>query len=186
MKTEHSTIVSSTTSKSFEKKSTKTFETAARDKENLVRVSRVLRSTSGPLKAMSKEEMSGQIKIETTNEKTKKITEVGKVNKKSPAKKVSQKSASQRGKIKIKHDDLTTEAEPSENYYKVLAEKTRIALDNALEEKHILHDKIKQLEEENRSYKEMLDESRALVEVLQEMLGEDQPDINNSLDDSVL
>ncbi|KAF7989004.1 hypothetical protein HCN44_007314 [Aphidius gifuensis] len=172
MKTEHSTIVSSTTSKSFEKKSTKTFETAARDKENLVRVSRVLRSTSGPLKAMSKEEMSGQIKIETTNEKTKKITEVGKVNKKSPAKKVSQKSASQ--------------PEPSENYYKVLAEKRRIALDNALEEKHILHDKIKQLEEENRSYKEMLDESRALVEVLQEMLGEDQPDINNSLDDSVL
>lgn len=110
--------------------------------------------------------MSGQIKIESTNEKTKKIIEVKKT-KKSPVKRVPQKSAGQRGKIKIKVDDLTSEAGPSEDYYKVLAEKRRIALDNALEENHKLHDQIKQLEEENNSYRDALDESRALVEVLQ-------------------
>lgn len=94
-------------------------------------------------------------------------------------------------------------AGPSEDYWKVLAERRRVALQDALEENHILSDQLK-------VYKEMLDESRALVEVLQvnsiiiilflvdqyqtftnfclfqEMIGEDRSDINNSLDDSHL
>lgn len=51
-------------------------------------------------------------------------------------------------------------AGPSENYWEVLAERRGIALQDALEENQILHERLK-------VYKEMLDESRALVEVLQ-------------------
>lgn len=58
-------------------------------------------------------------------------------------------------------------AGPSENYWEVLAERRRIALEDALEDNRELVERIETLEEENRIYKEMLDESRALVEVLQ-------------------
>lgn len=202
MKTEQSKIVSSTTTKKSEEAKVEESpicpaEKKAKDKENIVGVTRVLRSKSGPLKIVSKEEMSGQVKKDTTpkntttKEKTTKKTEVKK-QKKTPPKKVSPKSvnsvksANSRGKIKIKVDDLTSQERPSENYYKILAEKRRVALENALEENEDLHHKIRNLEKENKSYKEMLDASNALVEVLQEMIGEDNPDINNSLDDSVL
>lgn len=90
------------------------------------------------------------------------------------------------GKIKIEVEDLTSDAGPSENYWEVLAERRRIALEDALEDNRELTERVQKLEEEKRIYKEMLDESRALVEVLQEMLGEDGNNINNSLDDSVL
>lgn len=100
------------------------------------------------------------------------------------------------GKIKIEVEDLTSEgifllktkvknkkklfyiivtfdnfsftlAGPSENYWEVLAERRRIALEDALEDNRELVERVETLEEENRIYKEMLDESRALVEVLQ-------------------
>lgn len=58
-------------------------------------------------------------------------------------------------------------AGPSENYWEVLAERRRIALEDALEENSVLNERIAKLEEENRVCKEMLDETRALVEVLQ-------------------
>lgn len=58
-------------------------------------------------------------------------------------------------------------AGPSENYWEVLAERRRIVLEDTLEENKELSDRVEKLEEENRLYKEMLDESRALVEVLQ-------------------
>ena len=70
-------------------------------------------------------------------------------------------------KIKIEVEDLTSEAGPSENYWEILAERRRIALDDALEENKELSERIERLEEEKRTYKEMLDETRALVEVLQ-------------------
>lgn len=89
------------------------------------------------------------------------------------------------GKIKIEVEDLTSEAGPSENYWEVLAERRRIALEDALEDNRELTERVETLEEENRIYKEMLDESRALVEVLQEMIGEDRNDINNSLEDTI-
>lgn len=120
--------------------------------------------------------MSGQTKIQTSPEKTKKsVDSLKKSNDvKKPAKKVSPnnkkektKATGQRGKIKISVDDLTSEAGPSENYWEVLAERRRIALESALEENHDLNDEVKRLKDENRLYKEMLDESRALVEVLQ-------------------
>ena len=62
---------------------------------------------------------------------------------------------------------ILTTAGPSENYWEVLAERRRIALEDALEDNKELTERVEKLEEENRIYKEMLDESRTLVEVLQ-------------------
>lgn len=58
-------------------------------------------------------------------------------------------------------------AGPSENYWEVLAERRRMALEDALEDNKELTERVEKLEEENRIYKEMLEESRSLVEVLQ-------------------
>ncbi|XP_046735499.1 uncharacterized protein LOC124404971 isoform X2 [Diprion similis] len=145
-------------------------EPAARDKENLVGAGRTLRSTASG-KDLVKNEMS---------EKTAKIEAVKR-------KKVYHKGIqTTEEKIKVSVEDLTSEAGPSENYWEVLAERRRIALEDALEENSALTERIAKLEEENRVCKEMLDETRALVEVLQEMIGEDGNGINNSLDDSAL
>ncbi|KAL6265012.1 hypothetical protein P5V15_005104 [Pogonomyrmex californicus] len=94
----------------------------------------------------------------------------------------------QEERIKIDVEDLTSTdlAGPSENYWQVQAERRRIALKDALEENKELVTRLEKLEEENRLYKEMLDETRALVEVLQDMIGDDRNDINNSLEDSAL
>lgn len=58
-------------------------------------------------------------------------------------------------------------AGPSENYWQILSERRRIALKDALEKNEELVEYIEKLEEENRVYKEMLNETRALVVVLQ-------------------
>ncbi|XP_015188734.1 PREDICTED: geminin-like [Polistes dominula] len=89
--------------------------------------------------------------------------------------------------IRIDIEDLTSEAGPSENYWQVLAERRRIALDEALDENKALHERIVTLQEENRLCNEMLNETRTLVEVLQEMIGDDDSNgIHNSLEDSAL
>ncbi|XP_022916218.2 uncharacterized protein [Onthophagus taurus] len=67
--------------------------------------------------------------------------------------------------------DLTG-AEPSDIYWRKLAEKRGEALNESLQEIEHLKDHIENLKEENRICKEMLDESKSLVEVLQEMLEE--------------
>lgn len=71
---------------------------------------------------------------------------------------------------KVTEEDLTTEGEPSEGYWKVLAEKRRVALDISLKENEDLHEKIESLEEELVIARAMLDESKNLVEVLTEMI----------------
>ncbi|EZA49192.1 Geminin [Ooceraea biroi] len=112
-------------------------------------------------------------------------------------KKVTTKSkavqTAEKEKIKIEADDLISTAGPSENYWQVVAEKRRIALKETLEEnkrlseeKEELAQRVEQLEEENRMCKEMLNETKALVEVLQDMIGDDRSGINNSLEDSLL
>lgn len=154
------------------RKSLHVLQRAASDKENLVGAGRTLRSTASA-KELIKHEMS---------EKTAKIDTVKR-------KKVTQNHKgiqTTEEKIKIAAEDLTSEAGPSQNYWQVLAERRRIALEDALEENTILTERIAKLEEENRVCKEMLDETRTLVEVLQEMMGEDGNGINNSLDDSAL
>ncbi|KMQ83087.1 Geminin [Lasius niger] len=91
-------------------------------------------------------------------------------------------------KAQIEAEDLTSTdaAGPSENYWQVLAERRRIALKDALEKNEELVQYVEKLEEEKRTYKEMLNETTALVEVLQEMIGDDRSGINNSLEDSTL
>lgn len=144
---------------------------AATDKENLVGGGRMLRSS-----------LSGKEAVKTE------VTEKTKNDEKPRRKKITSKDkavqTARGGRIKIEVEDLTSEAGPSENYWEVLAERRRIALEDALEDNKELTQRVHTLEEENRLYKEMLDESRALVDVLQEMLGEDRNDINNSLEDT--
>lgn len=70
----------------------------------------------------------------------------------------------------LTEEDLTTEGEPSENYWKGLAEQRRIALENSLRENEELHHKIDNLEEELSIARQMIDESKSLVEVLTEMI----------------
>ncbi|XP_003706127.2 geminin DNA replication inhibitor isoform X1 [Megachile rotundata] len=154
------------------RKSLHVLQPSATDKENLVGGGRMLRSAL-PVKESNKNEVIEKPKNEST--KRKKITFKDKGV-----------QTARGGKIKIEVEDLTSEAGPSENYWEVLAERRRIALEDALEDNRELTERVEKLEEEKRIYKEMLDESRALVEVLQEMLGEDGNNINNSLDDSVL
>ncbi|KAG7208712.1 hypothetical protein KM043_014914 [Ampulex compressa] len=147
-------------------------EPAATDKENLVGGGRMLRSAL-PAKEAVKSEVTEKPKNDMP--KRKKITYKDKA------------VQTARGeKIKIEVEDLTSEAGPSENYWEVLAERRRIALEDALDENRELNERVAKLEEENRICKEMLDETRALVEVLQEMIGEDRNDINNSLEDSTI
>ncbi|XP_031844660.1 geminin DNA replication inhibitor isoform X1 [Nomia melanderi] len=154
------------------RKSLHVLQPAATDKENLVGGGRMLRSALSTKEAL-KPEVTEKSKHDAT--KRKKVTLKDKAV-----------QTARGDKIKIEVEDLTSEAGPSENYWEVLAERRRIALEDALEENKELSDRVESLEEENRVYKEMLDESRALVEVLQEMLGEDRNDINNSLEDSTL
>ncbi|XP_076654650.1 geminin DNA replication inhibitor isoform X2 [Halictus rubicundus] len=176
-------------------------EPTATDKENLVGGGRMLRSALATKEGL-KPEITEKPKHDTT--KRKKVTLKDKAV-----------QTARGDKILIEVEDLTSEgtirdinartnvkiqtivylkfviclfitAGPSENYWEVLAERRRIALEDALEENKELSDRAEKLEEENRVYKEMLDESRALIEVLQDMLGEDGSGINNSLDDSAL
>ena len=55
---------------------------------------------------------------------------------------------------------------PSENYWQLLAEQRRIALEECLEENRTLHERLQLLEEEKEVAEQMLAESRSLVEVL--------------------
>lgn len=51
-----------------------------------------------------------------------------------------------------------------------MAERRRVALADTLDENKTLRQRIEKLKEENREYKEMLDETKTLVEILQVIL----------------
>ncbi|XP_055684200.1 geminin [Lutzomyia longipalpis] len=72
----------------------------------------------------------------------------------------------------ITETDLTTTAGPSHKYWEILAEKRRVALEDALKENESLHDKIASLEAELKVSREMLEETQNLVTILTEMLDE--------------
>lgn len=57
--------------------------------------------------------------------------------------------------------------EPSADYWRALADKRAEQLNDSLQENEHLKEKVEALEEENRICKELLEESKALVEVLQ-------------------
>ncbi|KAH0948910.1 hypothetical protein HN011_007797 [Eciton burchellii] len=161
------------------RKSLHELQPSAIDKETLVGADRMLRST--------KESKAGKTKS-NVSQRTKDVPKLKKVPIKNKAVQTAQEE-----KVKIEADDLISTAGPSENYWQVLAEKRRIALKDALEENKKLSEKkkelvqrVEELEEENRICKEMLDETKVLVEVLQDMIGDDRSGINNSLEDSIL
>lgn len=68
--------------------------------------------------------------------------------------------------IYLVHKKLYFTAGPSENYWEVVAERRRIALSDALDENKKYAERIATLEEENRIYKEQLDECKSLIDVL--------------------
>lgn len=72
----------------------------------------------------------------------------------------------------ITEEDLTSAEGPSQQYWEVLAEKRRAALEESLSENMDLYEKLSSLEEELSTSKQMLQESRNLVEVLTELLQE--------------
>lgn len=81
---------------------------------------------------------------------------------------------------RIIEEDLTTEGEPSEGYWKTLAEKRRVALDISLKENEELHEKVGTLEEELSISRAMLQESQNLVELLTEIIHEQEGEANDS------
>lgn len=166
------------------KRSLHTLQPAATDKENLVGGRRTLRSSVSGKEAI-KNDMSTKVKSDATKVKSGSPKNDSTKRKKHTFKEKAVQTARGR-KLKIEAEDLTSEAGPSENYWEVLAERRRIALEDALEENKDLSERLAKMEEEYRLCREMLDETRTLVEVLQEVIGDDRGDINNSLDDSVL
>ncbi|XP_016991462.1 geminin [Drosophila rhopaloa] len=79
----------------------------------------------------------------------------------------------------ITAEDLTSEAEPGENYYKLLAEQRRLALEDSLTENRHLHERIEGLEEEMDTMRQELDEAKNLVEVLKEICDEDNSELED-------
>ncbi|KAL6449065.1 hypothetical protein ACFW04_000641 [Cataglyphis niger] len=160
-----------TTSEDKIRKSLHELQPSATDKETLVGADRMIKSSQKLKKAKSKRNVS-QITKDGSKHK----------NVKSKDKAVQ---TEREWKIQIEPEDLTSTAGPSENYWQILSERRRIALKDALEKNEELVEYVEKLEEENRVYKEMLNETRALVDVLQEMIGDDRSGINNSLEDTL-
>ncbi|XP_070169751.1 geminin-like [Polyergus mexicanus] len=158
------------------RKSLHELQPSATDKETLVGADRMIKSTQKSKKAKSKRNVS-------------QITKDGSKHKDVKTKDKAVQTVQEGTKrVQIEPEDLTSTdvAGPSENYWQILSERRRIALKDALEKNEELVEHIEKLEEENRVYKEMLNETRALVAVLQEMIGDDRSGINNSLEDSTL
>jgi len=161
------------------RKSLHELQPSAINKETLVGADRMIKSAQQMKETKPKKNVSTKTKKDISKKQKKVITDDKAIQ------------TVPEEKIRIEAEDLTSTdlAGPSENYWQVQAERRRIALKDTLEENKELAKRIEKLEEENRIYKEMLDETKALVEVLQDMIdgnGDDRNDINNSLEDSVL
>lgn len=74
--------------------------------------------------------------------------------------------------VEIDIKDLTSEEEPSENYWKILAEKRRVALDETLKENQILCDKVEILEQEKETIQKMYEEAKQALDLLKEVMQE--------------
>ncbi|XP_014230200.1 geminin [Trichogramma pretiosum] len=195
MKTGGSIKVSSNHSAAPEEKLRKTLhqlQPAATDKENLVGAGRRLRSALMSRDSI-KNEMSDKLKIDLKKSIDKPKADSSKKSNDKLKSKNQAKDSKKDGRIfkdigiqatptnepEITSKDLTSEEGPSEKYWEIVAERRRVALEEALEENHILTEQLK-------VYKDMYAEASALVEVLKEMIGEDDNNIDNSLDDSRL
>ncbi|XP_029164389.1 geminin-like [Nylanderia fulva] len=143
---------------------------AATDKETLVGSDRIFRPVQQSKKNTKSEDVA---KSKRSALKHKKVTSEDKAI-----------QTAREEKIIIEAEDLTS-ANPSENYWQVLAEKRRMALVNTLEENKTLSQRIEKLKEDNHIYREMLEEAKTLIEVLQEEIENNRSDMNNSSDNSV-
>ncbi|XP_017776642.1 PREDICTED: uncharacterized protein LOC108562735 [Nicrophorus vespilloides] len=72
----------------------------------------------------------------------------------------------------ITAEDLTCDV-TSEKYWKLLAEKRSVTLTENCREIESLKEEVERLREENKTCMEMLEESRHLVQLLQEMMNEE-------------
>ncbi|KRZ79871.1 Geminin [Trichinella papuae] len=69
---------------------------------------------------------------------------------------------------------LLTEATPSENYWKMMAENRRLALQTALEENKKFCEELAYLREENRLLRVLAEEGQALKDALDQVMNEEQ------------
>lgn len=92
----------------------------------------------------------------------------------------SQTSPSLDSAAKVTAEDLTSEA-VGENYWEILAERRRVALDESLKENQELYERIASLEEELDQSKSLLTETQSLVEVLTEMLEEKENEADTTM-----
>ncbi|XP_077289011.1 geminin DNA replication inhibitor [Arctopsyche grandis] len=75
-------------------------------------------------------------------------------------------------------EELVSADEPSEGYWKIVAERRRVTLEEALEENQKLHEKLEKLEKETELLREMVDESKSIVDVLSDMISEQESGID--------
>ncbi|KAK5641613.1 hypothetical protein RI129_010160 [Pyrocoelia pectoralis] len=92
--------------------------------------------------------------------------------------------AIQTGEAVITAEDLTSDNELNVDYWRLLAEKRGESLNESLQENERLKDELECLENENKVCKDLLDESRHLVAVLQEMLENEEDEDTNDTDKS--
>ncbi|CAL1682527.1 unnamed protein product [Lasius platythorax] len=175
------TNVETIASKENVRKSLQVLQPAATDKETLVRADRILRCMQ-----QSKERIKKDVTFKTYRTKTKKSAP--KCKKVTSENKATQTAREE--KIIIKIEDLTSTVNPGKNYWQVLAERREMnELVDALEENKKLLQHVQEgnkkfllntekLREECHICKEMLDETRTLIEELrEEMIGNDRNDI---------
>lgn len=143
----------------------------AMNKENVGKLNKLPLYLSQSHKELAKKALFSdalEARLEATELKRKKTTTVqSQSSQTSPEKKPAAEA-----KPKITAEDLTSLEGPSEQYWEVLAERRRLALEESLTENQELYEKVASLEEELSLSKEMLQEARNLVEVLTEMLQE--------------
>ncbi|XP_020289402.1 geminin [Pseudomyrmex gracilis] len=159
---------------------------AAADKEILF---------SGDIIKLPQQSDDGKLRRDV--EKTKHVQNTKSTSKLSNKMAKDQAIQTEKKEKEIMPEDLTT-TERSEYYWELLAERKRKALIDTLEENKELDEKLKKSEEHGRKleeeidlFKEMVENTKALVTELADKLDRgdhmnDTSDINNSLEDSVL
>lgn len=141
--------------------------TPAMNKENVGKLNKLPMYLSQSHKELAKKSLFSDA-LEAIELKRKKTTTVqSQSSQTSPEKKPATVT-----KPTITVEDLTSVEGPSEQYWEVLAERRRLALEESLTENQELYEKVAALEEELNVSKEMLQEARNLVEVLTELLQE--------------
>ncbi|CAH0398441.1 unnamed protein product [Chilo suppressalis] len=139
------------------RKSLKTLQHSAGDRENLV---------GRPVKNL-KHQLSQESPIDV---------EIKRKN-------ISTKETQANLDTKICVDDLTNPEGASEKYWKILAEKRQVALQEALDENQKLLKIIEDLKEENKLTKQMLEEANSFIEVVKEELANNSNDTGIDVND---